>query len=91
MSNFNATILKFSEKYQHSFSIVFIFGNMCHDSRGYNRHSNETVTLRKHVTKHSNIRKFMIMFPRKCENRSIKIARFNLILITKSTKFNYYN
>ena len=34
-SNFNDTILKFFEKYQHSFSKVFIFYNMYPDSRGF--------------------------------------------------------
>ena len=54
-----------------------------------NRHSNETVTVRKHVTKHSNMRKLIVLFPRKCENSGIKIARLNLNLITNS--INYFN
>ena len=48
------------------------------------RHSNETVTLRKHVTKYKNVRKWMVEFFRKFENCGIKIARVNAILITKS-------
>ena len=34
-SNFNATILKFSEKFDHPFSHVFIFCNMFPESRGF--------------------------------------------------------
>ena len=34
-SNFNATIHKFSQKYQLKFLHVFIFGNMIPDSRGF--------------------------------------------------------
>ena len=52
--------------------------------RPCDRHSNETVTLRKHATKYKNIRKWTIKFFRKFENRGIKIARVNSILITKS-------
>ena len=48
-----------------------------HDT-AFNPLSNET------VTKHSNMRKLIVLFPKKCENPEIKIARFNLILITKS-------
>ena len=32
------------------------------------------LTLRKHVTKYKNMQKWMIEFPRKFENRGIKIA-----------------
>ena len=34
-SNFNATILKFSEKFDHPFSHVFIFGNLFPESHGF--------------------------------------------------------
>ena len=34
-SNFNATIFKFSEKFDHPFSHVFLFGNMFPESRGF--------------------------------------------------------
>ena len=34
-SNFNATILKFSEKFNYPFSHVFIFGNMFPESHGF--------------------------------------------------------
>ena len=33
--SFNTTILKFSEKFDHPFSFVFIFGNMFSDSHGF--------------------------------------------------------
>ena len=45
---------------------------------------NETVTIRKHVTKYKNMKKLMEEFFRKFKNRIIKIARVNSILITKS-------
>ena len=48
------------------------------------KHSNETVTIRKHVTKYKNTRTCMIEFLRKFENRGIKIALVNSILLTKS-------
>ena len=34
--NFNYTILKFSEKFDHLFSHVFIFGNMLSESDDFN-------------------------------------------------------
>ena len=37
-------------------------------------HSNETVTVRKHVTKYKNMRKWMVEFFRKSENRGDEIA-----------------
>ena len=40
-------------------------------------HSNETTTLRKHVSKYKNMRKWMEEFPRKFENRGTKIDRVN--------------
>ena len=95
-SNFNATILKFSEKYKDQFSHMYIFGNMFPDSRNFVavpiKRSNNFVSLYwlldwdkfSHVTKHSNMRKLMVLFPRKCENPGIKIAWFNLIFITIS-------
>ena len=46
------------------------------------RHRNETVTLRKHVTKYKNMRKRL--FPRQSESRGDKIALFNSIRITES-------
>ena len=51
--------------------------------RPLDRHSIETVTLRKHVIKYKNMRKSMVEILRKFENRSIKIARINSILIPK--------
>ena len=46
-----------------------------------NRHSNETVTPRKYVTKHKNIRKWIIEFLRKFENCGIQITWVDAILI----------
>ena len=46
-------------------------------------YSNETVTLRKHVTKYKNMRKWMVEYLKKFENRGIKIVRVYSILITK--------
>ena len=34
-SNFNATILEFSENFDHPFSHVFIFGNLFPESHGF--------------------------------------------------------
>ena len=34
-SNFNATTLRFAEKFEHPFSQVFLFGNMFHESHGF--------------------------------------------------------
>ena len=34
-SNFNATILKFSEKFDHTFSYVCMFGNIFPESHGF--------------------------------------------------------
>ena len=48
------------------------------------RHRNETAILRKHVTKFKYIRKWMVEFLSKFENRGNKIARVNSILITIS-------
>ena len=52
--------------------------------RTYDRHSNETVTLKKHVTECQHIRKLMVEFVRKSASRGIKIARANSIGIAKS-------
>ena len=48
------------------------------------RHINETVSLRKHVTKFRHMRKWIVEFLRKFQNRDIKIALVNSIRITKS-------
>ena len=53
-------------------------------------HSNETVTLRKHVTKYKNMQKWMVEFLRKFENRGIKIDRVNSIHITKSVNLQIF-
>ena len=34
-NNFNSTILKFSEEFDHSFSHIFIFGNIFPKSSGF--------------------------------------------------------
>ena len=47
-------------------------------------HSNETVTLRKHVTKHKNMRKWMVEYLRKSGSSGDKIDWVNSIRITKS-------
>ena len=54
------------------------------------RHSNESATLRTHVTKDKLMRKWMVKFLRKFENRGIKIARVNSIASpTQSIYFNF--
>ena len=47
--------------------------------RHSDRHSNETVTRRKHITKYKNMEKWMDEFLRKFKNRGIKIARLHQI------------
>ena len=119
-SKFNATILKFTETFDHPFLHVFIFGNMFPESHGFvavpvtrsnnfvslnklegyigtcifetacNRHSNETVTVKKHVSKYKNLRKWKIEFLRKFEHRGSKIIRVNSILITKSFNLQFF-
>ena len=53
------------------------------------RHGNETVTLRKHVTKYKNVRKWMIIFCKKLRIVALKLLRVNSILITKSINYSY--
>ena len=45
------------------------------------RHSNETVTPREHVTKYKNKRKWMVEILTKYESRSHKIGQVNSIRI----------
>ena len=52
--------------------------------RPFDRHSNETGTVRIHVTKDKHIRKWMLVFLLKFQNRGIKIARVNSTHITKN-------
>ena len=47
------------------------------------------VTLRQHVTKYKNMRKWMVKYLRKFENHEIKSGRDNSILITKINQFSY--
>ena len=54
-----------------------------------NRHSNETVTFRKHVIKYKNKRKWMVEFFRKFENSGIKITRVNSILIENPSIYSF--
>ena len=58
--------------------------------RHCDRHNNETVTLRKHVTKSENMLKWMLEFLRKFENCAIKIYRVNSILIAKSINLQLF-
>ena len=98
-SNFIATILKFSEIFDHPFSHVFIVGNMFPVSHGpvttsnnfghklvsgiYSLH-NETMTLKKHATKYKNMWELLVEFLIKFQSDEIKIAPVNSIHITKS-------
>ena len=58
--------------------------------RPCDRHSNETVTLMKHDIRYKNMRKWMIEFLRKLDNRCIKIARGNSIRNTKSINLQLF-
>ena len=51
--------------------------------RACDRHRNETVTLRKHITKYKYVRKWIVEFPSKSQSCGIKFARVNLIRITE--------
>ena len=58
--------------------------------RPFDRHSNETATLRKHVTKYSNMRKLMLVFLGKFKNDGIKISGVNSIRISPNLSI-YFN
>ena len=58
--------------------------------RPCDRHSNETVNLRKHVSKYKNMRKWIVEFIKKIENRGIKISRVHSIDITKSNNLQLF-
>ena len=55
-------------------------------NRPSDRNSNETATLRKHVTIYKLMRKWMVEFGRKFKNRVIKIARVTSFRINKTIK-----
>ena len=55
-------------------NVTCIFDTAC------NRHSNETVTLRKHVTKHSNLRKLMVLVPENVRILALKSLDLTLFL-----------
>ena len=56
--------------------------------RRFDRHCNETVTHdKKRGTKYRHMRKCMVEFFIKFENRGTEIARVNSIRVTKSIKF----
>ena len=46
----------------------------------YNRHRNETVTVRRHVTKYKNMLKLIVEFLRKFVSHGIKIAHVNNLI-----------
>ena len=48
------------------------------------------MTLMKQVIKYKNMRKWIVEFLRKYENRVTKIARINSILITKSINLQLF-
>ena len=52
--------------------------------RACDLHRNETVTVTTHVTKYKYMRKWMVDFLSKSQNRVIKIAQVNSIRMTKS-------
>ena len=52
--------------------------------RPFDRHSNETAIVTKHVTKFKHMRKLMLVFLGKFASRGIKIARVNSIRIAKT-------
>ena len=52
--------------------------------RACDRHSNEIMALRKHVTKYKYMRKWIVKFLRKSDSRGKKIVRAASIRSTKS-------
>ena len=54
------------------------------------RHSNETATLGKHVTKYKNMQKWMVEFLRIFEDRGFNIVRVKSILINKSINLQLF-
>ena len=69
-------------------SIQFVKGDEI--VRPCDRNRNETETLREHDTKYKTIQKWIAQFPIKFQNRGIKIAQVNSILITKSINLHFY-
>ena len=63
---------------------IDIYIEKCKFDTSCNRHSNETVTFKKQVTKYKNMRKWMIYFFKKSESRRDKISRVNSIRFTTS-------
>ena len=57
--------------------------------RACERHRNETVTLKKHATKHKCMRKWMVELLIKSQSCGIKFSRVNSIRMTKSIYFNF--
>ena len=53
----------------------------------FERVTGEPVTLKRHVPKYKNMRKWMDKFLRKSESLGDKVARVNSIRITKSINF----
>ena len=58
--------------------------------RPSNRHSIESVTLRKHVIKYKNMRKLMVEFLRKFENRQLKVVEITRFLSPKSLNLQLF-
>ena len=58
--------------------------------RSCDQHSNETVTLRKQVTKYKNMWKWIVKFLRKFDNHNFKIICVNSIHITKSINLQLF-
>ena len=61
-----------------------------HIVRACDRHRNETVTLREHVTTYKYMGKWMVEYRSKPQSSGIKFARVNSIRMTKSTNLLYF-
>ena len=57
--------------------------------RPCDRHSNETVTLKKHVTKYKNMRKRMVEFLRKFKNEALKLLELTRFLSLNQSIYSY--
>ena len=91
--NFNATTLKLAEKFDHSFSHMFIFLNIFALVHGFDAvtiaigYSVEPVTLSKYVKEYEQMWKWMVEFLSKFQCRGIKIDRVYSIRVAKSMIF----
>ena len=93
--NFRQTNHPFSHVFRPTISspvtnYIRINWNICTFDTAYNRRSNETMILRKYVTKHKNMRKSMVEFRRKFWIVALKLLKLTRFLSPNlSIYFNF--